>query len=98
MNTPAYFCMDDITLSSVGISEIVASNISVFPNPAKNFVVVKADNITEINITDLSGKVVCRKKLNASEEKINVSIFESGIYIISVKNDNSVYTQKLIIE
>ena len=98
MNTPAYFCMDDITLSAVGVSEITASNISVFPNPAKDFVMVKANNISEISIIDLSGKVVYRNVLNSSEERIDISTFDSGIYIISITDDISVYTQKLIIE
>ncbi len=98
MNTPAYFCMDDITLSAVGVSEIRQSNISVFPNPANDFVIIEADYISEILITDLSGKVVYQNNINSSKERINISTFESGIYILSVKDENSVYTQKLIKE
>ena len=98
MNTPAYFCMDDITLSAVGIQDVTASDISVFPNPANNFIVVKAKQISEITITDLSGKEVYKSFENNPRVKIDISSLCSGVYIISVKGKNSVYTQKLIKE
>lgn len=97
MNTPAYFCIDDITVSTF-VSEIETSNFSIFPNPANDFVIVEADNISEISITDLSGKIVYQKNINRSKERINISTFKSGIYILSVKDEYSVYTQKLIKE
>ena len=98
MNTPAYFCMDEITLSSTGVSELANSNISIYPNPANDFVVVKSENNSEIIISDLSGKVVYQNINNRATEKINISSFTTGVYIVTVKNDNSVYTQKLIKE
>ena len=98
MNTPAYFCMDDITLSAVGVQNVNASNISVFPNPANDFIVVKAEQISDITITDLSGKIVYQNKLNNSRINIDLTAFESGVYIVSVKDNKSVYTQKFIKE
>lgn len=98
MNTPAYFCMDDITYSATAITELSNSNVSVYPNPVNDFVILKGTDITEVSISDLSGKVVLSKNLNSSTAQIDLSYFESGIYIISVKNHESVYTQKLIKE
>ncbi len=96
MNTPAYFCMDEITFSSTGVSELANSNISIYPNPAQDFVVLKSDDNSEVIISDLSGKVVYRNVLNSSLERINISSFRTGVYIVTVKNNSSVYTQKLI--
>jgi len=96
MNTPAYFCMDDITLSSVGIQNKMESKANIYPNPAQDFIIVEADDKSEIKIMDISGKILYRETLNNSKQRINVSHLNTGVYIISVTNKNLVYTQKLI--
>ena len=96
MNTPAYFCMDNITLSSVGISDVKTSEINIFPNPAKDFIIVKANQISKIQIMDISGKVLYSRKTELNRVKVDVSSLEAGIYIVLVKNQDSTYTQKII--
>jgi len=96
MNTPAYFCMDDITLSSVGIQNKMESKANIYPNPAQDFIIVEADDKSEIKIMDISGKILYRETLNNSKQRINVSHLNTGVYIVSVTNKNLVYTQKLI--
>lgn len=98
MNTPAYFCMDELELTHVGIENIQASNFNVFPNPAKDFVVVESENSSELTISDLSGKMVYQSNTVNSRTRINLSGFESGVYILSLKDNYSVHSQKLVIE
>ncbi|GIV28156.1 MAG: hypothetical protein KatS3mg027_1970 [Bacteroidia bacterium] len=70
------------------------SNISFFPNPAKDFVTVLADNIKNIVITDISGK----KILETNQNSIDLSAFHSGIYFIRVETDSNSIVEKLIIQ
>ena len=78
---------------NLGTNDIATTNsISVYPNPAKDEVVIKAEG--RITVFDSKGQVV--KILNEKNitKILNTSNFESGIYYI--KTD--IGTQKLIVK
>ena len=78
-----------------------ASNVSVYPNPAKNFIMIKGNNISKINIIDNVGKMVMSKNgLNtiATENKVNINVAD-GIYMLQVIHaDGAITNEKLIIK
>jgi hypothetical protein len=82
------------------ISNIPA--FSVFPNPAKNNLQIDVVNLNgnsfETQITDLTGKIIYSKNLNANNNNVDVSALPKGMYFISFKNEDFNYTQKLILE
>jgi hypothetical protein len=68
--------------STVGISKIVTTNFSVFPNPTSDFININSDkNIKSINLFDLNGKRVIS---TSSITKIDVRHLDNGIYILSL--------------
>jgi hypothetical protein len=73
--------VEDVT----GITEIKNNAVSFYPNPA-------TDNLTiynvsgNINIIDITGKVVKTIKSNANNTVINVSGFAKGIYFLQLEN------------
>lgn len=74
-------------------------NVRLFPNPAGDFFYVNygsTDDKLEIEIQDLTGRVVLNKKIN-NYEIVNVGTLKAGIYIINIKSKNRVYTNKLIV-
>lgn len=79
--------------------------ISVYPNPAVDFVNINIsnENLTngEITISDLSGRIVYNSILSNSSGKRNVRVFTNdfvkGIYFITVIGDDVKETKKLII-
>jgi len=88
-------------------SEDFNPNIKAFPNPCEdeiNLVINDGEYIkeTEIQIYDISGRLVFQKKYSSSHSiKINTSEFTKGVYIVrmsmlSYKNNNSSKTMKLI--
>lgn len=101
--------IDDINLSgatSTGIAEIINKNsISVYPNPAENNLNIDLDLIknsdVEINITDVTGKIVFNKtsKLSKGENKLNIETagLASGLYFVQVNADSNFVTTKKII-
>lgn len=102
------FNFNKTQLTSTGIStEENNLTLSVYPNPASNnenvTVLLNAENATNsiIRIIDISGRIVneSNQQLNAGINQIPVAVtsIESGMYIVSVSIDNSVLTQKLII-
>jgi len=90
----------DIVASS-GIQNIEADkmNISVFPNPASDFVNINASfPMTQITITDMLGKTVAVVVPGPGMAKINIANFNKGIYILKVDNETNSYTTRFIKE
>lgn len=73
---------------STGIKENQSQmNISVYPNPAGDFITVKTNSGFQSSpyfITDLAGRQVLSGKLNSEENFIEISKFEKGIYLFQV--------------
>ncbi len=91
----------EISFSS-GIFEQGNNAFSIFPNPGKgDFEIRSSGSATELNITDVSGKLVMQKKLDAGEKKIAIQTdLESGIYFLFLEETGKTRTsiEKLIIQ
>ena len=78
------------------------NNISVYPNPAKDFVKVSTDNgqQTTVKIYNTVGMLVgTRLATSATNEiEINVSEYNPGIYFINISNEESNVTKKIVVE
>ena len=74
--------------------------ISIYPNPARNFIVIRGNNVSAINIIDNTGRLVMSKNgldINAIENKLNVNL-SNGIYLVQiVQTDGKIVNEKLII-
>ena len=98
----------DGTTKQVG-TVAVSRNTNVFvstlePNPASNLVTVSFDTpkatTAQLNIHDVTGKVVYTQQLNttAGNNSLNLDIshYASGIYFVSINTPNGTSTAKLL--
>gem|GEM_PF-2201558 len=74
----------------------------VYPNPAKKFITVKsinnADNNLNICIINYTGQVVFNQNCEFSnEQKIDISEFASGLYILQIDGKNT-YKTRFVVE
>ena len=92
---------------NVGTTEPTESvTVKVYPNPAKDFVIINVDDFEKINdyyltISNLSGQSVYASLVNKKEQTIDIqNIGGKGIYYITFKDsDNKIFlTKKLIIQ
>ncbi len=98
MNTPAYFCIDNLEYTT-GIKNNISDNkVNIYPNPAKDIININNSNNSVLSIFDITGKQILCKKLNSNNSKINVSNLLSGVYFVKIAKSNVVTTKKLIIE
>ena len=70
-----------------GINNRLISNLSVYPNPAKDFIQVKTEsalNDIDYTITNIFGKRVQEGKLENSSSLVEIKDLLSGVYIIQV--------------
>jgi hypothetical protein len=100
-SNPDYnFCYSS-TVSSPDIS-ISETGIIIYPNPVVNQSRISINfpnkkNI-KIEIRDIWGKLIKRFQVNSSNEIIlNRSQFNSGLYIISINDENKIIAQKKLI-
>jgi len=99
MNTPAYFCMDDLTRSPLGnTSEISTSvEIKIGPNPTQDFVTLTAQQPLEaITLFDIQGNVRYRSEGDSSTQTIDLSAYASGIYTIFISYEGTDYIQQIV--
>lgn len=80
-----------------GKEEFTIDGVSVYPNPTQNQWNINAGAIIDqVNIIDVSGKVIFISHVNASETVINAEGFASGIYFAKLTSGNAAKTVKII--
>lgn len=77
------------------------TSVSIYPNPASSEVNLDFAGVKEevrMEVMDMTGKVVLSETFaNPSQEEINVSGFESGIYMIRLSTDSNTVTKRVVV-
>ena len=83
-----------------GDDELLPTQIAVaFPNPATGFIYIKTKSETQVSIFNINGQQVINTLAN-NNDKIDISILTTGIYLLKIENvnDKSVVLQKIMIQ
>ncbi len=72
------------------VEEVEAMNMTVYPNPATDYIMVNAQSFTTVEIFDMTGLCV----LTSVENKIDVRSLETGVYFVRVNGN----TTKLVVK
>ncbi|MDO5614996.1 MAG: zinc-dependent metalloprotease [Cruoricaptor ignavus] len=87
---PLYVYILDKNENLAVTSETVSkSDISVYPNPANNYIYIKLKNNNVLKIYNTSGQLVHSATLSKGENKIDISTFPPGIYLLTTSSGNS---------
>ncbi len=88
-----------------GIEDFNSSEITVYPNPANDIVNISLKGLygeLAIQITDIQGNVILNENLEASngeyKKQFDFSKFAKGLYFIKLMNNESIRTEKVIIQ
>lgn len=94
---------DRVTLTYTFIStlsnpENEFSEVKIYPNPTSSQWIINLGEVTadSITFTDISGKVILNSEHIQNEFLIDASGFETGIYFLSLTNENGRKTFKLV--
>lgn len=96
------FGISDTTVNVVE-NEVGIAEIKIYPNPASsilnidfpsNYEVLK----TTIEIVDINGRIVLNKKPLSTTNQINIKQLNPGLYIVKIKNNETLITRRIIIQ
>jgi len=66
-------------------TENKAPEITVYPNPVSEYVIVEAEGLESITLTDINGKTLSSVAAKGQSIRIDVSALKAGVYFISAK-------------
>ncbi len=92
--------VERITIKSTSVSETMANNVSVYPNPCKGKLTFSAENVFSsytISISDLNGRPILEENLSG-QTQIDLSVYPKGFYIVVINGDNYRKIEKLILK
>lgn len=96
MNTPDFFCMDNVGSYPLLIGENNDIAIKAYPNPTINLIsFTNIQNISEfkVSLLDFQGKELIQNQINPSN--INLSSLSSGQYILKIESEGSIKYEKI---
>ncbi len=88
---------DDVAKKEVAT---VKEQVSIYPNPAKEFIYLKnleKSNLNYAELYDMGGSLVLKKK-SIPENQLDIRGFADGLYILKVYHSNGVSTHKVLIK
>lgn len=98
MNTPAYFCMDDIIyeLTTSTNNKTSESPVHFYPNPSSDKVQVTKSwhEIEKVEIFDQAGHLV--QVINLDSDQIIISHLKSGVYFSKIYSSTGIFVEKFV--
>ena len=78
--------------TSGNVNDVLASTYNIYPNPAKDVLTIKGDNMNQIKVYNALGQIVKNIDCNTDEYELNVADLNNGIYFINITNVNGEMT------
>jgi hypothetical protein len=87
----------------IGIEESnIASQVKVYPNPAKEEITIEAKDIVEVQLIDMQGRLVQTESLPEPTHKttlsIDAAILPKQQYMIKVQQKNAVFYRRILLD
>lgn len=87
----------EINGEALGVHDFHSSAFSVYPNPTNKFLNINAKNkIEEVGVFNMAGQQVMKLSPKGINAALDVSSLAKGTYIVQVKINGQVQTQKFI--
>lgn len=88
----------DFSMITVGIPNSRKAELLVYPSPASQQLFIQKVGITKIELHTLAGVLMTEVIQPESNNVIDVTNLNSGVYLLKVQTVESIYTSKIIIQ
>jgi hypothetical protein len=86
-----------VFINAVGTDEVTSETWKIYPNPASDLINLEGLSINALIIVmDATGRIIDQSNATETTLRLNVSDYESGIYLIQVKDDFGIRTERVI--
>ena len=85
---------------TLGVSELDANAITLYPNPAQNRVNLQGplDGIERVEVYDLKGALITNAKYNREQYYIDTSMLNTGSYVVVVFTREGKFSSKFVLK
>ena len=88
-----------ITVTTTGIENWLENSVTLFPNPAREYVDIRIDgelNVTVMEVYDVYGKLINTVNVIDNPTRINVSNLANGMYFVRVTTEAGAVTKTFV--
>ncbi len=88
INTPTYFCMDDVQWSFIDdVQDLSKNELNIFPNPSSGKLNFESNSEDNLLLSNMDGKIMRTwTEINIGQNSINLSEIPAGLYILRQKD------------
>ncbi len=83
-----------------GIRELAGTfgQFRAYPNPASETLHIESEsgNVTDVVVTDMTGRIVMKMQPNATSHIIDISSLNGGVYLVTITNDRGQDTVRIV--
>ena len=82
------------------VADVKQTIFTTYPNPTNGIFIIELGEVAKYNVTvnNVLGQSVLTTITNGMNTTIDLSAFDKGIYTVELKDENEIYTEKLIVE
>jgi hypothetical protein len=88
--------MFEVFQSTVGINELEANLVSIFPNPTTDKIVVALEGNFTYQLVNSTGKLLEVSGSATNSKEVALTGLANGVYFLRVSADNKIKTFKVI--
>ena len=97
------FCFKELSScdSSTSLRESTLAGLSVFPNPARDYVTVKLPAHRQnagIKLIDATGRTVIRRKADEALERLDLRTLSSGVYLLRITSEGWAESRRIVVQ
>lgn len=82
--------------NGIYVSENYVKKNYIYPNPTKEYITLHFEEIVDLFLTDINGKILHTENMIPSNYIIDMSTYRKGVYFLSVSNKNGKSMYKII--
>ena len=88
-------------VNDVSVSELIGlSSIRIFPNPSRGefFISLNSSDKYLLHIYNVSGELVFTQAISSGSQKIDISTYPKGMYLLQISDGENVLNKKIVLE